>query len=82
MLSEPLLTIFTLIVLIGFEVLTAVVVKSFIFWDILVTPLAYSSTLKIKMKCSSETSVNFQRTTRYCIPEDRTLPSFFLILSV
>jgi hypothetical protein len=33
--------------------------------------LAYSSTLEMKATCSSETSVNFQRTTRRYIPEDR-----------
>jgi hypothetical protein len=32
---------------------------------------AYPSTLKIKVTCSSETSVDFQRTTRRYIPEDR-----------
>jgi hypothetical protein len=35
--------------------------------------LAYSSTLKMKETCSSETSVDFQQTTRRYIPEDRTL---------
>jgi hypothetical protein len=35
--------------------------------------LAYSSTLKMKETCSSETSVDFKRTTRRCIPEDTTL---------
>jgi hypothetical protein len=39
----------------------------------LVSYLDYSSTLKIEATCSSETSVHFQRTTRRCIPEDRTL---------
>jgi hypothetical protein len=39
----------------------------------LVSCLAYSSTLKMEAKCSSETSVDFQRTTRHYIPEDRTL---------
>jgi hypothetical protein len=32
-----------------------------------------SSTLKIEVICFSETSVNFQRTTRRYIPEDGTL---------
>jgi hypothetical protein len=31
----------------------------------LVTFLAYSSTLKVEVTCSSETSVDFQRTTRH-----------------
>jgi hypothetical protein len=35
--------------------------------------LAYSSTLKIEATCSSETSVDFQWTTRRYIPENRTL---------
>jgi hypothetical protein len=72
------------------EVLTAVVMKSSVFWD--VTPcspfivirrfretvflLAYSSSLKMEATCSSETSVDYQRTIQSYIPEDRTL--FFL----
>jgi hypothetical protein len=39
----------------------------------LVSSLAYSSTLKMKAKCSSETSVDFQRTSRRYIPDDTTL---------
>jgi hypothetical protein len=35
--------------------------------------LAYSSTMNMKATSSFETSVNFQRTTRHYIPEDRTL---------
>jgi hypothetical protein len=57
----------------------AVVMKRSIFWDIrqssachLLSYLA-SSTLKMEVKCSSETSVGFQRTTRRYILEDRTL---------
>jgi hypothetical protein len=38
----------------------------------LVSCLAYSSTLKMKATCSSETSVDFQRTTQRYIPEKRT----------
>jgi hypothetical protein len=34
---------------------------------------AYSSTLKIEAISSSETSVDFQRTTWRYVPEDRTL---------
>jgi hypothetical protein len=34
--------------------------------------LAYSSTLKMKATCSSETSVDFQQSKRHYIPEDRT----------
>jgi hypothetical protein len=34
--------------------------------------LAYSSILKMEVTCSSEISVDFQRTTWRCIPEDRT----------
>jgi hypothetical protein len=99
----------------GVEVLTAVVMKSSIFWDTkpcsplkvnrrlegtcrlhlqsgrirqvrnqpeklclppaftLVSCLVYSSTLKMEATYSSKTSVDFQRTTRRYIPEDRTL---------
>jgi hypothetical protein len=32
--------------------------------------LGYSSILKMEVKCSAETSVDFQRTTRLNIPED------------
>jgi hypothetical protein len=39
----------------------------------LVSCVAYSSTLKMKATCFPETSVDFQRTTRRYIPEDRTL---------
>jgi hypothetical protein len=51
----------------GFEVFTAVVMKSIIFWDVApCSPL--SSTLR-----SSETSGATQRTTLRHIPEDDTL---------
>jgi hypothetical protein len=39
----------------------------------LVSCSAYSPTLKMEAICSSEMSVNFQRTTRRYIPEDSTL---------
>jgi hypothetical protein len=39
----------------------------------LLSCLAYSSTLKLDMTCSFETSDSLQRTTRRYIPEDRTL---------
>jgi hypothetical protein len=39
----------------------------------LVPFLAKSWTLKMEAICSTETSVEFQRATRRCIPEDRTL---------
>jgi hypothetical protein len=38
-----------------------------------VSCLALSSALKMEAKCSSETSVDFQTTTRRYIPEDSTL---------
>jgi hypothetical protein len=44
----------------------------------LVSCLAYSSTLKMEATCSSETSVDFQRTTVRCIPEDK----LFIITTV
>jgi hypothetical protein len=39
---------------------------------LLVSCLAYSPNLKMEATCSSETSVDFQRTTRHYIPEERT----------
>jgi hypothetical protein len=39
----------------------------------LISCLAYFSTLKMEAACSSETPVDFQRTTWRYIPEDRTL---------
>jgi hypothetical protein len=65
-----------------FEVLTAALMKSSIFWEI--TPcsplevrrfllhaclLPYSPTLKMEVTCSSEISVDLQRTTQHYIPE-------------
>jgi hypothetical protein len=41
-----------------------------------------SSTLKIEALCSSETSVDTQRTTRYYIPEDGTLYIFICFIWV
>jgi hypothetical protein len=44
--------------------------------------LAYSSILKMKATCSSETLADFQRTTRRYIPEDVTLSTkYFLLIS-
>jgi hypothetical protein len=45
-------------------------------WDVklwIADRLAYSSTLKMELLCSSEPSVNFYRTTRRHIPEKNTL---------
>jgi hypothetical protein len=88
------------IIHVGFEVLTAVVMKSTIlldttpcsslkvnrrFWGThrallcsppaftMVSCLAYCSALNMGAICSSETSVDFHRTTRRYIPEDSTL---------
>jgi hypothetical protein len=49
---------------VGLEVLAAVVVLP-------ASCLAYSTTLKMEATCTSETSVDFERITRRCIPEDR-----------
>jgi hypothetical protein len=38
----------------------------------LVSCLAYSSTLKMEVSCYSKTSVDFQRTTQRYIPKDRS----------
>jgi hypothetical protein len=40
--------------------------------------LAYFSTLKVEVTCSCETSVDFQRTTRRYIREDRTFQILIL----
>jgi hypothetical protein len=91
----------------GYEVLTALVMKSTIFWDTtscsplkvkkvylppastLVFCSAYSLILKMEAICSSETSIDYQRTTRRCIPEDVALhhsshllmrPSIYLLI--
>jgi hypothetical protein len=40
--------------------------------SLLISCLAYSSTLMNEATCSSETSVDFQRTARRYIPEDGT----------
>jgi hypothetical protein len=42
-------------------------------WHLLVSWSTYSSTLKMEVTCSSETSVDFQRTTPRYIPEDVTI---------
>jgi hypothetical protein len=53
---------------VGFEVFTAVVMKSTIFWDIMLCSLL-----------SVETSVDTQRTTWHYIPEDSTLQVTFIV---
>jgi hypothetical protein len=63
----------------GSEAITAVVTKRSVFWDMtplaftLVSCLTYFSTVQIEATCSSEKSVDFQRTTRRYIPQGRTL---------
>jgi hypothetical protein len=42
----------------------------------LVSCLSFSSILKMEATCSSETSVDFQRNTRRCISENRTLHNY------
>jgi hypothetical protein len=71
----------------GFEVFTAVVMKSIIFWDM--TPPAYllvlaeiiSSILNMEAICSSETPVATQKTTRRHIPVDDTLNNFIRVIN-
>jgi hypothetical protein len=41
--------------------------------------LAYTSTLEMETTCSSETSVNFHRTTLHYIPEDINLPNIYFL---
>jgi hypothetical protein len=79
---------------VGCEVLTAVVMKSPLFWDITpCSPLKVNRRfgeacrsvcyllhagflVKVEATCSSETSVDIQRTIRRYIAEDRTLQIF------
>jgi hypothetical protein len=84
----------------GFEVLTAVVMKGTIFWDITpCSPLSVNrrfggtyrllsrwflaqliaSTLKMETICSSETSVDFQRTTPICFHAGFFLAHFSIL---
>jgi hypothetical protein len=46
----------------------------------LVSYLAYSSTLKMEAVCSSEMLVDFHQATWHYIPEDRILPNIFLFI--
>jgi hypothetical protein len=46
--------------------------------NMLVSFLAYSSTLEMEVTCSYETSVDFQLTTRPYIPEDGTLKNMHI----
>jgi hypothetical protein len=48
----------------------------------LVSCLAYSSTLKMEATCSSETSIDFRRTTRRYIPEDGTLQNLTVFVLI
>jgi hypothetical protein len=62
---------------IGFEVLTVVAMKSYNSWDVkLCSPLTASR--RFGGHVASETSVDFQRTTRHFIPEDRLLQTELL----
>jgi hypothetical protein len=45
----------------------------------LVSCLAYFSTVNTEATCSFETSVGFQRTIRRCIPEDKPLRAVFML---
>jgi hypothetical protein len=70
---------------VGFFILTAMVIKLYLLgYNAVysaesqpafaqVSCSAYSSTLKLEATCSSETSVDFQRTKRRYIQDDRTL---------
>jgi heme O synthase-like polyprenyltransferase len=68
-----------------FEAVTAVVMKTSVFWDITLATcfmLVVSSALKMEVTYSSETSLDFERTTRRCIPEDRSCPVTFILLGL
>jgi hypothetical protein len=68
---------------VGLEVLTVVVMKSAVFWDITLCSLlpdfmlvyctAYSLALKMEAIWCCETSFDFQRTTWRYMPENSTL---------
>jgi hypothetical protein len=69
---------------VGFEVLTAEVMKKSVCWDITPCSLlkvnrSFGGTchLILEAKCSSETSVDFQRTKRRHIPEDKLFINIF-----
>jgi hypothetical protein len=49
---------------------------------LLVSYFSYSSTQKMEAICSSETLVDFQRTTRHDIPEATTLQSYQLLFKL
>jgi hypothetical protein len=63
---------------VGFEVVTSVVMKSAAFWD--TTPCWKSTEVSVTIY-SSETYVDFRRTTRRYIPEDRTLREEYWIMN-
>jgi hypothetical protein len=73
---------------VGFEILTAAVINSSVFWNAMLQPLAsvfmlfsclcYSSTQKMEAACSSETLVDFQQTAWRYIPQNRTLQDVVL----
>jgi hypothetical protein len=65
-----------ILIYVGFEVLTAVVMKIIIFWDVKLCSL-----LSCNRRCSSETSVATQETIQGHIPEDDTLHHFNLFSS-
>jgi hypothetical protein len=63
---------------VGFEVLPPVVMKSTVFCDIMPCSLLkfkrrFGGKCKMEAICSSETSVDCQRTSQRYIPEDRSL---------
>jgi hypothetical protein len=66
-----------------FEVFTAVVMKSIIFWDMtpcsllsFIRRFGWTYCLNMEEICSSERSVETQQTTRRHIPEDDTLQDY------
>jgi hypothetical protein len=63
----------TIFAVVGFEVLIVVVMKS------TSMKAGGKQTLKKAAKCSFETSIDTQRTTRHYIPEDGTLQYFTVV---
>jgi hypothetical protein len=65
---------------VGYDILTAVVMKTSIFWESLLLAWLILQTLKIEATFSFETAVDFQPAKRRYIPGDKTLNLFIKIV--